>query len=104
MFKRLLLIGLFATVSLAFCCEAKAHNWFDCGHQRTERALYNANVLAYKQRYTQWWIDNYRRAHGIGYGQPVQTYRTPQVQYYRPAPIPYSTTPSAYGRTVIHGY
>ena len=101
MLKQLIAIVAFATISLVFTCDANAHGWnlFNCQHQRYERAIYNANLIAYKQRYTEAWVAGYQRARQATNGRPIYIYRTdPSRRVYQIVP------PSSPARTVIRSY
>ncbi len=99
MFKQLLAIILLSTISFACAGEAKAQIgsklFKHCNEARYQRATYNANLLAYKERYTAGWVAGYRGSQGLSYQRPAGYPTTPTTRYYSTQPV--------YQRQVVHG-
>ena len=102
--RRQLIVFLFVVSSFIFAGQAEADfgRLLNCG-QPNEQAIYNAQVLAYKQRYTEAWQANFQRNYGR-YGQ-APVYRQQPVYnqrpvYYRSAPQVYYSVPTT-TRTVV---
>ena len=80
MLRHLLIGTVFIGIGVACACSASAVTggfFRDGGPKvRQERAIYNANLLAYKMRYTDGWAAGYRYAQTVKRRRPVYYYRT----------------------------